>query len=107
MKLVVAYIHPIQAGRVVRALEEAGVYHLSHSRVHGVVQPDAPIVRADLGSEGESEIRLEAYCEEARVAHVVGLIRDRGHVGDLPSGAVFVHPVDQAWGVGHPIAGAR
>lgn len=43
MKLIVAFVHPAQSGRVVRALETAGVYHLSLSRVHGVVQPDAPI----------------------------------------------------------------
>lgn len=107
MKLIVAFVHPAQAGRVVRGLEEAGVYHLSLSRVHGIVQPDASIVRADMGGEGEPEVRLEAYCEEARVEQVVGLIRDRGHVGDFPSGAVFVHPVDQAWLVGHSVVGAR
>lgn len=107
MKLIVAFVHPGQSGRVVRALEKAGVYHLSLSRVHGVVQPDAPIVRADMGGEGEPEVRLEAYCEDARVEQVVGLIQDRGHVGDFPSGAVFVHPVDQAWRVGHSVAGAR
>lgn len=107
MKLIVAFVHPAQAGRVVRSLEEAGVYHLSLSRVHGVVQPDAPIVRADMGAEGEPEVRLEAYCQDAQVEQVVGLIRDRGRVGDMPSGAVFVHPVDQAWCVGQPAAGAR
>ena len=107
MKLIVAFVHPAHSGRVVRALEEAGVYHLSLSRVHGVVQPDGPIVRADMGGEGAPEVRLEVYCEEARVEQVVGLIRARGHVGDLPSGAVFVHPVDHAWGVGTASAGER
>lgn len=107
MKLVVAFVHPAQADPVVQALERAGVYHLSLSRVHGVVQPDAPIVRADMGSEGTAEVRLEVYCEEARVEQVVGLIRDRGHIGDLPSGAVFVQPVDRACGVGHADAGGR
>jgi len=107
MKLIVAFVHPDHAGRVVRALEKAGVYHLSLSRVHGIVQPDAPIVRADLGGEGAPEVRLETYCEEALVEQIVGLIQDRGHVGDLPSGAVFVHPVDRAMGVGHPMGGVR
>lgn len=107
MKLIVAFVHPAQAGRVVRGLEEAGVYHLSLSRVHGIVQPDAAIVRADMGGEGEPEVRLEAYCEDAQVEQIVGLIQDRGHVGDLPSGAVFAHPVDHAWSVGHPVAGVR
>jgi len=107
MKLVVAFVHPAQAGGVVRALEQAGVYHLSLSRVHGIVQPDAPIVRADMGGEGEPEVRLEAYCEDVRIEHIVGLIRDRGHVGDLPSGTVFAHPVDHAWGIGHAVTGER
>ena len=107
MKLVVAFVHPAQAGRVVRALEKAGVYHLSLSQVHGILKPDAPIVRADMGGEGEPEVRLEAYCEDGRVEHIVGLIRDRGHVGELPSGTVFVHPVDHAWGIGHTVAGER
>ena len=107
MKLVVAFIHPAQAGRVVRSLEQIGVYHLSLSQVHGVVQPDAPIVRADMAGEGDAQIRLEVYCEEVLVERAVGLIRERGHVGDLPSGALFVHPVDQAWGVGTATTGGR
>ncbi len=107
MKLIVAFVRPAQAGRVVHGLEEAGVYHLSLSRVRGIVQPDTPIVRADMGGEGEPEVRLEAYCEGARVEPIVALIQDQGHVGDLPSGTVFVHPVDHAWVVGHPVAVIR
>ena len=107
MKLIVAFVHPSHAGPVVRALERAGLYHLSLSRVHGVVQPDAPIVRPDLGPEGEPEVRLEAYCEDARVEQVVGLIREKGHVGGLPSGTVFIHPVDHAWRVGQAVKGEQ
>ncbi len=107
MKLIVAFVHSSHAGPVVRALEQAGLYHLSLSRVHGVVQPDTAIVRADMGSEGELEVRLEAYCEDAHLEQVVGLIREKGHVGGLPSGAVFVHPVDHAWPVSQAAAGER
>lgn len=107
MKLIVAFVHPSHAGPVVRALEQAGLYHLSLSRVHGLVQPDAPIVRADLGAEGELEVRLEAYCEDARVEKVVELIRENGRIGGLPSGAVFVHPVDHARGVSQAVTGER
>lgn len=107
MKLIVAFVHPSHAGPVVRALDQAGLYHLSLSRVHGVAQPDAPIVRADMGGEGEPEVRLDAYCEDTRVEQVVALIRDKGHVGDLPSGVIFVHPVDQAWRVSQTVTGER
>lgn len=107
MKMIVAFVHASHAGSVVRALEQAGLYHLSLSRVHGIVQPDAPIVRADMGAEGELEVRLEAYCEDARFEQVVGLIREIGHVGGLPSGAVFVHPVDHAWSVSQAVTGER
>ena len=107
MKLIVAFLHPLHAEPVVRALEQAGLYHLSLSRVHGLVQPDAPIVRADMSAEGELEVRLEAYCEDARSEQVVGLIREKGHVGGLPSGTVFVHPVDHAWPVSQAVTGER
>ena len=105
MKLIVAFVHPSHSGRVVRTLEKVGLYHLSLSRVHGVVQPDGPIVRPDMGGDGELEVRLEAYYEDARTDQVVALIREQGHVGDLPSGAVFVHPVDRALCVGNSAAG--
>lgn len=107
MKLIIAFLHPSHAGPVVRALEQAGLYHLSLSRVHGVVQPHAPIVRADLSAEGELEVRLEAYCEDARFEQVIGLIREKAHVSGLPSGAVFVHPVDHAWSVSQAATGER
>jgi nitrogen regulatory protein PII len=105
MKLIVAFIRPSHAEPVVRALEQAGLYHLSLSRVHGVVQPDAPVVRADMGAEGELEVRLEAYCEDARFEQAVELIRETGHIGSLPSGALFVHPVDHAWIVSQAVTG--
>jgi len=97
MKLILAYVHPSHADRIVHALERAGLYQLSLTRVHGVVHPDEPIVRPDMGSVGSPETRIEAYCEDDRAESVVALIRETGHVGNLPSGVVFVHPVDQAW----------
>lgn len=99
MKLIVAFVHSAQASHVVRVLERAGLFLLALSRVHGVVHPDEPIVRADLGAEGGPEVRLEAYCEDGRVEHVVALIQETARVGDFPSGAVFVHPVEHAAGI--------
>lgn len=101
MKLIVAFVRPSDADRVVYALERAGLYQLSLCRVHGVVRPDGPILRADMGSDGTAEVRLEAYCDDNRVEQAVALIRETGHVGDLPSGAVFVHPVEQAGVIGN------
>lgn len=103
MKMVVAFVRPSQADRIVHVLDRAGLFQLSLSRVHGVVRPNAPVVRADMAPEGELEIRLEAYCENDRVEHVVAVIHEMGRVGDLASGAMFVHPVDRAWGVGNAL----
>lgn len=100
MKLIVAFIHPSQADRVVQVLERAGLFQMSVARVHSVVHPGGPIVRADLAPEGSSEVRFEAYCEEPRVEHVVTLRKEAARIGDFPAGAVFVHPVEQAWGLG-------
>lgn len=101
MKLIVAFVRPSHAGRVVHALECAGLYQLSLGRVHGVVHPDELITRADMGSDGSAEVRLEAYCQDDRVEQTVALIRETGHIGDLPSGTVFVHPVEQAGVIGN------
>lgn len=94
MKRVVAFVHADRAQRVVQALERAELFHLSMSRVHAIVQPDTPIVRAQLASEGWPEVRLEAYRADQRVDSVVALIRERTQTGELPTGAVFVHPVE-------------
>lgn len=100
MKLIVAFVHPSQADRVIQVLEVAGLFQMSAARVHGVVHPGGPIVRAALATEGSPEVRLEAYCEDSQVEHVVTLIKEAARIGDLPGGAVFVHPVEQAWGIG-------
>ena len=100
MKQIVAFVRPSHAGRVVHALESAGLYHLSFCRIHKVVHPDGPIVRAQMGSDGSAEVRIEAYCEQDRVEHAVALIREFGRVGELPAGAVFVHSVDEALSIG-------
>jgi nitrogen regulatory protein P-II 1 len=96
MKAIVAFVHPARASQVVQKLEQTGLYHLSLSRAHVVVQPDAPIERPQLAPEGDPEVRLEAYCADDQVESVLALIRQAGHVGDLPSGAVFVHAVEQS-----------
>lgn len=100
MKLIVAFVHASHANHVVQLLERAGLFLLAVSRVHGVVHPDEPIFRPELAAEGSPEVRVEAYCEDARVEEVVALIQETGRVGDFPSGAVFVHPVDQVAKIG-------
>lgn len=103
MKVIVAFVHPSRAPRVIHALERVGLYHLSFSRVHGVLSPSEPIVRAELASEGSTEVRLEAYCAEGLITQTAALIRETARVGDFPSGAVFVHPVDEAWNIGDSV----
>ena len=100
MKMIVAFVRPSLADRNVRAIERAGLYHLSLSRVHGVVHPNEAIVRADLAPEGESDVRLEAYCEDARTEQIVALIHEVGRIGDLPVGAGFVVPVERHEAIG-------
>lgn len=102
MKMIVGFVRPSLAHRVVRVIERAGLYHLSVSRVHGVVHPNEAIVRADMAPEGEPDIRLEAYCEDGRVEEIVALIREVGRIGELPVGAVFVVPVDRHEAIGAP-----
>ena len=43
--------------------------------------------------------------ESARFEQAVELIRETGHIGSLPSGALFVHPVDHAWIVSQAVTG--
>lgn len=100
MKLIVMFVRPLHAPRLVQALQQAGLYHLSLARVHGVVHPDEPIAQADMGPNGSQEVRIDAYCEDARVEAVVALACEAGHIGGLPSGALFVHPVEQARTIG-------
>lgn len=100
MKMIVAFVRPSLADRIVRVIERAGLYHLSLCRVHGVVRPNEAIVRADMAPEGEADVRLEAYCEDGRVEQIVALIQEAGRIGDLLTGAVFVAPVDQYTAIG-------
>lgn len=95
MKMIIAVVRPSLAERIVRVIERAGLYHLSLSGVRGIVHPNEAIVRADLAPEGEADVRLEAYCEDARVERIVAVIREVGRIGDLPVGAMFVAPVGQ------------
>lgn len=100
MKMIVAFVRPSLADRIVRVIERAGLYHLSLCRVHGVVHPNEVIARADLAPEGEADVRLEAYCADGRAEQIVALIQEAGRIGDLPTGAVFVVPVDQYAAIG-------
>lgn len=104
MKMIVAFVQPSLSERIVRVIEGAGLFHLSICRVHGVVHPHKPIFRAELAPEGEAVVRLEAYCEDARVDRVMALICEVGRIGDLSAGAVFVMPVDQHQAIGPSLA---
>ena len=100
MKVIVAFVRPSLAARIVRVIEGAGLYHLSVSRVHCIVHPKEAIVRPDMSPEGEADVRLEAYCEDARAEQIVAVIREVGRIGDLPVGAVFVVPVERHESIG-------
>jgi len=100
MKMIVAFVRPSLAARIVGVIERAGLYHLSLSRVHCIVHPSD----AGMAPEGEADVRLEAYCEDARVEHLVAVIREVGRIGNLPVGAVFVVPVDRHEPIGFSAA---
>ena len=100
MKMIVAFVRPSLAERIVRVIERAGVYQLSLTQVQVIVNPNKAIVRAEMAPEGEVDTRLEAYCEDARVEQIVAAIREGGRIGDLPVGAVFVVPVDRYEAIG-------
>lgn len=96
MKLIVAFLHHQRAGHAARALGTLGLYHLSISSTTVLVQPDAPAWSAELTAHGEGEVRVDAYCPDDLVATAVALLREYGRIGDLPAGALFVHPVADA-----------
>lgn len=100
MKMIVAFVRPSLAERIVRVIERAGLYHLSLSGVRGIVHPNEAIIRADMAPEGEADVRLEAYCEDAPVEQIVAVIREVGRIGDFLVGAVLVVPVDRHEAIG-------
>lgn len=95
MKLIVAFLHHQRAGHAVRALETLGLYHLSISSTTVLIQPDTRTWSAELAPHGEGEVRVDAYCPDDLVATTVALLREYGRIGDLPAGALFVHPVSE------------
>lgn len=95
MKLIVAYVRASSADGLLRVIERAGLHQLSLARVHVVVRPPALSAGDDAAQENDSDVRLEAYCEDERADHVLALILEVGRIGPRPLGSVFVVPVER------------
>lgn len=99
MKEIKAYIRPERAEDVVRALQDAGVPHLTVTHVRSLgsgVDPDNQRMSLETGGAYTEKAKLEFVVAEPETERVVAIILRAARTGEAGDGVVFVHPVDRA-----------
>ena len=99
MKEIKAYIRPDRAEEVVRALQDAGVPHITITHVRSLgsgVDPDHQRMSLETGGAYTEKAKLEFVVAEAEVERLIAIILRTARTGEAGDGVVFVHPVDRA-----------
>ncbi len=99
MKYVKAFVHRNRVGDLVHALEVEGFRQLSLLDVRGLLRALSPREQdysVELGGSVISEVQMQLFCEDDRVARAVEIFRTVGRTGRAESGWVYVGPVEQA-----------
>lgn len=99
MKEIKAYIRPDVVERVVRALQDSGVPHLTVTHVRSLgsgIDPDDRRISFETGGWYSDSVKLEFVCAEPEVDGLVAALVENARTGEPGDGVVFVHPVDRA-----------
>lgn len=102
MKYVKAFVHRNRVGDLVHALEVEGFRQLSLFDVRGLLRALSPREQdysVELGGSVISEVQMQLFCEDERVARAVEIFRSVGRTGQAASGWVYVGPVEQAYSI--------
>lgn len=106
MKQITALLHANRLSDIVHALEAAGERRLSVVHAQGLLQASSSREQdysVELGERVTQEIRLDVFCEDARVDELVTLIQLHARTGLKRSGWIFVTSLEAAHPIDHPI----
>lgn len=99
MKEIKAYIRPERVEDVVRALQDAGVPHMTVTHVRSLgtgVDPHHKRVSLETGGWYTEKAKIEFVCAEGEVEALVRSLLENARTGERGDGIIFVHPVDRA-----------
>jgi len=96
MKEIKAFIHRNRVADVIHVLKDAGFRNLSVVDVKGMLNALDSKEReyaVELGEETITEVKLELFCEDERVAEAVGLIRKNSRTGQPNAGWIYLSDI--------------
>ena len=99
MREIKVYLRKEKVDEVVRALQAAGVQHMTVTHVQALgsgVDPEQYHISAETGTLYSEQVQLELVCQEADVDVLVPVIEANARTGEPGDGIVFVSPVDRA-----------
>lgn len=99
MKEIKAYIRPERVEEVVRALQDAGLPHMTVTHVRSLgsgIDPQHKRVSLETGGWYTEKAKIEFVCAERDVEGLVRSLLDNARTGERGDGIIFVHPVERA-----------
>ncbi len=99
MKEIKVYLRPEMVDRVVHALRDAGITHMTITHVRSLgsgVDPQAARLSMETGTWYTEKAKLEFVCSEPDVDVLVPLIEANARTGHPGDGVIFVSPVERA-----------
>ena len=99
MREIKAYLRKDKVDKVILALRENGVMHLTINHVRslgGGVDPRHERVSFEAGTTYTEVAKLEFVCTAAEAEQLVPIIRTQAFTGERGDGVIFTSAVDQA-----------
>ena len=100
MKEIKAYIRPLCASRVIKALEDAGAKDLTLIRVDAIAPPTYPEQETEAAfansiTRYSAVAKLELVCRDEEAKLFAEIIREHAHTGKRGDGRIFVSNVEE------------
>ena len=99
MRELKVYLRPDRVDRVVRALRNAGIPHMSIVHIRALesgISAEHARISFEAGTAYADKVKLELVCEEPETAALVELITEHARTGERGDGIIFVSPIIEA-----------
>jgi nitrogen regulatory protein PII len=98
MRMIIAYVRPLRASAVIRALHKAGVGGLTVYAVRGISGEKSTFLHSSYPFEPThlpESVKIEVICDEEKTDQIVALIAKEAKTGAAGDGIIAIQNIER------------